>query len=145
MVGVGNVEADDVASVSVVDFLLSNDLGALYTEGSLQEGHFAVPQCGSHPVVSLIVEESKVGDFLRAKIDHVFDSLVEQKRASAQIVQLNVPTLESHGNDALIWTHLNSLDLVALFEVGEVVIEVALVTWRLGLLKGVRPDAKTTR
>ena len=60
MITLSDIEAKDVSSVSTVNFLFANDLTSLVFQWSLEEGNFAIPECGGDPVVSLLVEESEI-------------------------------------------------------------------------------------
>ena len=60
VITLSDIEAKDVSSVSTVNFLFANDLTSLVFQWSLEEGNFAIPECGGDPVVCLLVKEGEV-------------------------------------------------------------------------------------
>ena len=43
--------------MATINFLLPNDVTTLIFHGSLEESNLAFPECGSDPIVCLLVEE----------------------------------------------------------------------------------------
>ena len=67
--------------MSTVNLLLTDNFPTLVFQGTLQEGNFALPESRGDPVVSLLVEESKIRNLLWTQVYHVFGSLVVEDTA----------------------------------------------------------------
>ena len=64
MVLVSDVYTNHIATMSTLDFLLTDDLASFVLQRALQEGYPAIPLGDGDPVVGLLVEEGKVRNLL---------------------------------------------------------------------------------
>jgi len=138
---IGYIEADHIATVPALDFLLVDDLATFVFRGALQESYPAIPLGGSDPEIGLLVEECHITDFLGAQVQLVLSSFIEEYRARVDIIELDESAHESYSDDSSIRAELHSLDLVTLLEVAQVVCGAVLLVGLRGLLERVAADA----